>query len=262
MRNYSSSYIILFCAAVCIVCSFFVSASAVLLQKRQEQNEILDKRKNVLMAAGLVDPGERLTEGKVDELFTSIEPVVVDLESASETDIDPLTFDQQDEKKDPDSSKKAEPNPAQILRVPNHALVYKVKENEEIEMLVLPIEGKGLWSTLYGFLALDADGKTIRGITFYQHGETPGLGGEIDNRRWKELWPGRKAYDENGNPAITVIKGAAGNAENDPYRVDGLSGATITSRGVTHLLHFWLGENGFGPYIENFRESQKASRHG
>jgi Na+-transporting NADH:ubiquinone oxidoreductase subunit C len=120
-------------------------------------------------------------------------------------------------------------------------------------MLVLPIQGLGLWSTLYGFLAIDADGNTIRGITYYQHAETPGLGGEVDNPRWKSLWPGRKIYDD-GEPAIQVIKGAAGPPAQDPYRVDGLSGATLTSNGVTFMLEFWLGPNGFGPYLDRLRE--------
>ncbi len=125
-------------------------------------------------------------------------------------------------------------------------------------MLVLPVEGYGLWSTLYGFLALDADTKTIRGLTYYQHLETPGLGGEVDNPSWKALWPGRVAFDETGAPVISVIKGRAGSPQDDPYRVDGLSGATITSRGVTNMLQFWLGEAGFGPYLERFRESQAS----
>jgi Na+-transporting NADH:ubiquinone oxidoreductase subunit C len=123
-----------------------------------------------------------------------------------------------------------------------------------LDMLVLPIEGKGLWSTMYGFLALDKDLKTVRGLTFYQHGETPGLGGEIDNPRWKALWPDRVAYDEAGEPVIEVIRGRAGTPDEDPHRIDGLSGATITARGVMHTVNFWLGDDGFGPYLETLRQ--------
>jgi len=121
-------------------------------------------------------------------------------------------------------------------------------------MVVLPVEGKGLWSTLYGFLALDKDVNTIKGLTFYQHGETPGLGGEVDNPKWKALWPGRKAFGDDGQPKIAVIKGQAGPVAEDPYQVDGLSGATITARGVSHLVQFWLGTHGFGPYLKQFKE--------
>ena len=114
-------------------------------------------------------------------------------------------------------------------------------------MIVLPIKGYGLWSTLYGFLALDKDAVTVRGITYYQHGETPGLGGEVDNPTWKAKWPGRKAYDESWAPALRVIKGQAGPPSSSPHQVDGLSGATITSRGVNDMINFWLGESGFAP---------------
>ena len=114
--------------------------------------------------------------------------------------------------------------------------------------MILPVEGLGLWSTLYGFLAVDADLETIRGLTFYEHAETPGLGGEVDNPRWKSLWPGRRTTVD-GEPRIEVIRGRAGPPGEDPYRVDGLSGAAITGRGVTNLLRFWLSDEGFRPYL-------------
>ena len=139
------------------------------------------------------------------------------------------------------------------MRLPNQALVFDVVQDGERKALILPIEGYGLWGTLYGYLALAPDTRTIVGITFYSHKETPGLGGEVDNPRWKALWPGRMAFNEGGVLSISVKKGAAGSAAEDPYNVDGLSGATITSRGVTNLLRFWLGESGFGPYLAKYR---------
>ena len=126
-------------------------------------------------------------------------------------------------------------------------------EGEEIRMLILPIEGKGLWSTMYGFIALAPDTTTIKGLTFYEHGETPGLGGEVDNPSWKALWKGRQAYDGEWNPEIEVIKGAAGPPEEDPFRVDGLSGATLTCRGVSSTVQFWLSDDGFKPFLINNR---------
>ena len=151
-------------------------------------------------------------------------------------------------------------NPAGIQRVPNQALVYRLVDNGELGLLVLPIEGKGLWSTLYGFIALDADLDTIRGITFYEHKETPGLGGEVDNPRWKALWRDRRAFGEGGErvPRIEVIRGQAGPPAEDPYRVDGLSGATMTSRGVGRLVRFWLGEEGFAPYLDTLRKGNRS----
>jgi Na+-transporting NADH:ubiquinone oxidoreductase subunit C len=158
---------------------------------------------------------------------------------------------------DAELGRPAPPNQAGVQRLAKYAVVYHVLDaDQKVEMVVIPIKGYGLWSTLYGYLALDKDGNTVHGITYYQHGETPGLGGEVDNPRWKSLWPGRKAYDESGNEALTVIKGQAGPASSDPYRVDGLSGATLTSRGVSHMLELWLGPNGFKPYLEKFRQQQ------
>ncbi|MGB6994669.1 MAG: NADH:ubiquinone reductase (Na(+)-transporting) subunit C [Thermoanaerobaculia bacterium] len=153
-------------------------------------------------------------------------------------------------------------NPALVKRLPAHALVYEVQSKEgELEMLILPVEGYGLWSTLYGFIALDADLDTVRGITFYEHKETPGLGGEVDNPGWKARWDGRKVYGQDGLPRIEVIKGQAGPADEDPYRVDGLSGATLTSRGVTNLVQFWMSESGFGPLLDRLgsREERRAA---
>lgn len=118
------------------------------------------------------------------------------------------------------------------------------------EAIVLEVEGQGLWSTMYGYLALESDTTTIRGLSFYQHGETPGLGGEIDNPRWLARWVGRRVFDDGGAIRIAVVKGAAPPATKAPFEVDGISGATITSRGVTDMLQFWLGPSGYGPYLE------------
>ncbi len=256
--QHKTSYIIFFATAICIVCAIVVSSSAVALKERQDANALLDKQQNVLLAAGLAEPGEKPPAEVVAERFKSIQAVVVDLQSGDlAEDVDAQTFDQQKMKKDPQHSRMAPANSAGISRLPNRALVYqKFDTDGKLELLILPIEGKGLWSTLYGFLAIDSDLNTIRGITFYEHKETPGLGGEVDNPKWKALWPGRKAYGEDGTPQIKVIKGRAGNPESDPYRVDGLSGATLTARGVSHLVRFWLGENGFGPYIEKLRRQE------
>lgn len=259
--RHSVGYTLAFATAICVVCGLLVSTSAVSLADRQKANVALDKRRNVLMAAGLISPDEQLTRDQINERFDAVKPLPIDLATAEPAEgIDPVTFDQQKEMANPSTSRAAPENRAQVRRLPNHSIVYQVMgDGGNVRMLVFPIEGKGLWSTLYGFLALDADTQTIRGLTFYQHGETPGLGGEVDNPRWKALWPGRKAYDENGKPVIAVIKGSAGSPADDPHHVDGLSGATITSRGVTNLVQFWLGEHGFGPYIEKFRAARPVS---
>lgn len=253
--RHSALYTMLFSGAVCVVCAVLVSSSAVALKERQQSNAALDKQRSVLLAAGLARPDEGLGRAEVEQRFERVRPVVVKLSSGAGTAIDPATFDQAKAAQDPATSRPAPPNRASVRRVPEHALVYEIKPQAGGEaMAVLPIEGYGLWGTLYGFLAVGADGDTIRGITYYQHKETPGLGGEVDNPQWKALWPGRRIYADAGAPAIRVVKGAAGPATAAPHEVDGLTGATITSNGVTAMLEFWLGEAGFQNYLRRFRE--------
>ena len=253
--QYSVTYTVLFAAAVCLVCSLLVAITAVTLKDRQIENALIDKQKKVLVVAGLIPTGKAPSDEEIKNLFASnLEPRLVDLNSGVYSDVvDPAAYDQRKASRNPETSREAPPNPAKVRRIPNYGLVYLIKPDDKVEGIVIPVEGMGLWSTLYGYLALDPDGRTIQGLTFYKHAETPGLGGEVDNPRWKALWPGRLASDENGTPKIAVAKGRAGSVSEDPYHVDGLSGATITSNGVTNLMHFWLGENGFGPYLNNQR---------
>ena len=249
--QHSTSYIVLLAAAICAICSVFVSGAAVLLEERQQANVALDRQKKVLVVADLMREGEDISREEVDERFQeNIVAEVVDLASGAVLEgEDANSFDQRKAAKDPDTSREAPPNGAKVRRVPNHGVVYRVVQDGKLRTLIVPISGQGLWSTLYGYIALGSDIRTVVGITFYEHGETPGLGGEVDNPRWKALWKGRKAYDDAGRPVLNVNKGAAGPADTDPYNVDGLSGATITSRGVGYLVRFWLGDEGFGPYL-------------
>jgi Na+-transporting NADH:ubiquinone oxidoreductase subunit C len=134
-----------------------------------------------------------------------------------------------------------------------------IKKGEHTDQVVLPIYGKGLWSTLYGFLALDANANTVRGITFYEHAETPGLGGEVENPGWKAQWNGKNVFDDQGEVALEVIKGAVpGNSPQADHQIDGLSGATITGRGVSNLVRYWLGADGFGPYLDKLRAKHSS----
>ena len=252
---HSTSYIVLFAAAVCAICSVFVSGAAVLLADRQAANVALDRQKKVLIVAGLMSEDEDVSREDVEKRFAeNIVARVVDLASGVVFEgADPRSFDQRKVAKDPATSREAPPNGAKVRRVPNQGLVYRVVQDGELRSVIVPISGQGLWSTLYGYIALESDLRTVAGITFYEHLETPGLGGEIENPRWTALWKGRKVYDDAGRPVINVKKGVAGPPDEDPYNVDGLSGATITSRGVGYLVRFWLGDDGFGPYLKSMR---------
>lgn len=252
----SIGYNLRFAAGVCLVCAVFVSGSAVALRERQLANERLEKQRNVLEVAGLAAAAEELSPEEVARRSASIRPVVIDLGSGEESsEVDPADFDQRAASVDLATSSAAPPNDAGVPRVPHHALVYERRDADgTLDLVVLPINGLGLWSTLYGFIALDADLETVRGLTFYEHKETPGLGGEVDNPRWKSRWHGRRAF-EGDEVRIEVIKGQAGQVDEDPYRIDGLAGATITSRGVSRLVRFWLGEHGFRPYLARLRRA-------
>jgi Na+-transporting NADH:ubiquinone oxidoreductase subunit C len=253
--QHSTGYIVGFAITICLVCALLVAGSAVGLKDRQDANILLDRQKKVLTVAGLMKDGESLEREEISAIFdSSIQQKVIKLKTGEILpEIDSASFDQQAEAGNPETSIRAPENAAKVRRLPNNALVFDVLEQGELKALILPIEGYGLWGTLYGYIALAPDARTIVGITFYKHKETPGLGGEVDNPRWKARWPGRLAFDDRWNPAIGVKKGVAGSVEEDPYQVDGLSGATITSRGVTSLVRFWLGDDGFGPYLTSYR---------
>ncbi len=258
MSRNSVGYVIGFAIAVCLVCSLLVSGAAVALKDRQAANALADKQKKVLVVAGILDEGDKVSNEEANELFAAnIQSRAVDLRTGTYADegaIDLGSYDQRKASKDASLSEEAPENDAKVQRVPHYAVVYQVMgEADQVDQVILPIQGAGLWSTLYGFIAIEADGDTIGGITFYEHGETPGLGGEVDNPRWKALWPGRKLRNRQGDLAIQVIKGAAAPASNAPNKVDGLSGATLTSNGVTNALHFWLGPDAFGPYLSTLK---------
>lgn len=238
---------------LCVICSVVVSAAAVLLKPQQEANKLLDKRTNILAAAGLLDPNK-----SVDESFEQITTKVVDLETGKYTDVvDPQTYDARKAAKDPQLSEALprDKDIASIKRQANYQTVYLVEKEGKIEKVILPVHGYGLWSTLYGFLALEGDLNTVVGLGFYSHAETPGLGGEVDNPIWKAQWPGKKVYDEGSTaPVLGLVKGKVDpSSPNAEHQIDGLAGATLTSNGVTRLIEFWMGENGYAPFLANLK---------
>lgn len=250
-------------AILCIVCSILVSVAAVTLRPLQDANKEEFRKKNVLIAADIYDEDK-----PIEEQFSRIETRLIDLSTGklvSESEVNPETYDQREAASTPALSVKIpeDEDIAHIKRREKYSFVYLVKDGDKIEQIVLPVYGKGLWSTMYGFLALDADGTTVRGITFYSHAETPGLGGEIDNPDWQAIWPGKKVYGEEGDIAIRVIKGQVDpDTAEAEHKIDGLSGATITSNGVTNLVRYWLSEDAFGPFLKQFRERKKGDSNG
>lgn len=244
---------------LCLGCSVLVSTAAVGLKPMQEANRLLDRNKNILGAAGLLAPGQSRAE--IDRLFAEFQVRLVNLETGRyATDdelkaagIDPRSYDQRKAARDPALSVSMKgDDPAGILRKARYATVYVLPGEQGVRQMVLPIHGAGLWGTLYGFLVLEGDLSTVKGLSFYEHKETPGLGAKVDEPDWKALWPGKQAYNEQGQVALRVVKGP-GSREGE---IDGLSGATLTTRGVDNLIQFWLGERGFAPFLKNLKAGE------
>ncbi|MEM9055016.1 MAG: Na(+)-translocating NADH-quinone reductase subunit C [Pseudomonadota bacterium] len=233
---------------LCLVASIAVSAVAVSLRPLQNANQLQNKQQNILEVAGLYQPGQNIAEA-----FQAFEPKVLDIEAGVFTDAyDPVTFDDRAAADDPNLSTALSEDPASIGRRTNFVTVYVLRDEAgEIDKVVLPIHGYGLWSTLYGFIAIEENGNDIFGLQFYEHGETPGLGAEVDNPRWKALWRGKQLRDENGDLRITVSKTPPDSGAN--YHVDGLSGATLTSNGVDSMVKFWVGEAGYQTFLDNLK---------
>lgn len=244
---------------VCLVCSVFVAGAAVALRPIQTENRLLDKQRSILAIAGLGDAS--MSSAQVKQMFDEkIEARLVDLETGMYSDAyDPITFDPLASSKDPALSKAlpGKEDIASIKRRERYSTVYVVEHDGQLDTLIIPVRGYGLWSTLHGFIAVKGDLNTVAGFGFYEHGETPGLGGEIDNPNWRKLWLDKHLFDSNDKVAIRVIKGNVDQSSpTADYQVDGLAGATLTSNGVTHLVQYWLGENGFGSFIEHLRAGE------
>ncbi len=249
MANESVSRTFGVAAGVCVVCAVIVAVASVSLKGVQERNKALDKNVNILRAAGLVRPGEKVSSGKVEELFANAKRVVVDLATGEiDEDADP---DAVEADKNNVVALAKEDDVASIKTIPQKTVVYLFNdENGRLKTAVLPIVGSGLWSIMRGYLALDGDLTTVAHIVFYDHGETPGLGGEISNPLWTAKWEGKRALDDDGKPIVKVIKGTAAPESSD---VDGISGATLTGDGVTKTVSFWLGDKGFGPFLKKYK---------
>ncbi|HDP93778.1 MAG TPA: Na(+)-translocating NADH-quinone reductase subunit C [Candidatus Aminicenantes bacterium] len=257
MASDSKSRILLVTLAVCSVCAVLVSVAAVGLKPRQEVNQRMEKLRNILDAGGLLNGGVDVAEmynRRIEAEFIRLVDGAPMPEKSVPRGVTPETFDFRRLATGAETGRSlgSEDDLAGLRRIPEFMPIYLVRDAAgKVLKVILPVAGKGLWSTMFGFLALDSDLRTIRGFTFYDHGETPGLGGEIDNPRWQEKWQGKLAFAADGQVMIEVLRGRVEPGDPlAPYRVDGISGATKTTQGVQGLVRFWLGENGYGPFLD------------
>jgi Na+-transporting NADH:ubiquinone oxidoreductase subunit C len=233
--------------AVALAGSVLVAGSAVLLRPLQLANKEAERPAHIAeIVQMLPDPGDIQVEARVVDLATG------DYVSS----IDPVLYDQRQAAKDPDRSVEipGEDDIAGLGRRARFAAVYLVRQAGEMRLVVLPVRGRGYGSMLYGYLGLFDDMNTVAGLTFYEHAETPGLGALIDDPEWKNQWHGKVIWD---GPVLMLGVGTGRIEPGSPeakYQVDGLTGATWTAQGVTNLLHYWLGEHGYGPYLEKLKQ--------
>ena len=244
---------------VCLVCAVFVSAANVMLKPTHAVNRELDQKENILRAAGYLAPGADIgADGRtIPEIFKDFIVRAVDLNTGKFIDdFEQRGYDAVRMSKDPANSRvlTEEEDTVTIRRRENIGLVYIKQGEQGLEKLVIPVRGYGLWGTLFGYLAIDKDLATVSGLGFYDHKETPGLGGEVDNPVWKEKWPGVKLFGADGKPSVRLVK-TRSPAESPAatHEVDALSGATFTNRGVQNLVNFWTGELGYGPLLKQLK---------
>lgn len=257
-QNNSNLRVFAFAAGVCLVCSLVVSAAAVSLRGIQEKNALNEKRINILVAAGLANAEESLSAKAINEKFEHIVPVVVDLKTGKLVyKKDPAGYDMYAAANKPGQGHALKNDPAGIKRIANDGSAYLLMKDGAIERVILPVQGYGLWSTMYGFASLELDGQyKITGIAFYKHGETPGLGARITDPTWQAQWDGVLPF-KNNSPDIQVVKTGA---QKQKGQVDAISGATLTSRGVQNLMNFWLGKQGYNAFLQHIKDGDITAK--
>jgi Na+-transporting NADH:ubiquinone oxidoreductase subunit C len=236
---------------LCLVCSVIVSSIVVTLRPQQAINAELDMKKNILMSAGMLKDGD-----DINAVFATLETAIFDMETGQMvSDIDAKVYDQVQATKMPEYMVTI-PTDKDVARLgvrSKYAKAYVQRtEAGVIDTLILGHWGKGLWSTMYGFIALGSDLNTIKGFAYFAHGETPGLGGEVGNPKWKAQWIGKKLFNEDGEVIFKVAK-AQGVGES---QVDGLSGATITAVGVSTSIKYWFGSHGYAKIIATLKAGE------
>lgn len=260
MSNESNKKTLIVATVLSVVCSIALAAAVTLLKPIQDVNKELDKQRKILAAAGVLEEGKG-SKAEVSAAFNQFERYIVTLDDGSFRKID-LTenFDMRKNSKDPARSiaLSGSEDLAKIRRRANEADVYVLRDDQgKVKELVLPISGYGLWSTLYGYLVVKSDGNTVVGITFTDHAETPGLGGEVDNPKWKALWKDKTIYDAESVSRLGLKKGGVDNSKPEAvHQVDALSGATLTSNGVSNLVKFWTGPQGYQKFLTKVRAGE------
>ena len=242
---------------VALVCSILVSLSAVGLRPIQQRNQLIERSRNIVVLSGLVEPGAALSSDDISSAVEQMDIRVLNIDTGQFDDsIDPSGFDPRAARNDPDLSVaiSAEADLAGIGRRSRYEVVYLAYEGDALKRVIFPIFGEGMWSTLYGYVALENDLSTIAAATFYEQAETAGLGDRITEPAWLAKWAGVRLYGNDGGYRFRIAPGPVDPASAAAaHEVDGISGATVTGNAVSRLVRYWFGPDGYGPFIDNLR---------
>lgn len=242
---------------VALVCSVLVSASTVGLRPIQERNALIERSRNIVALSGLVEPGQSLSGEEVLAALQQMDARVINIDTGEFDDaIDPDEFQPRAAVLDPElgTAIPADLDLAQLGRRSRFEIVYLAYDRGEIARVILPIVGQGMWSTLYGYIALESDLSTIAAATFYEQAETAGIGDRIADPDWLAGWEGRALYAADGSYRFRIAPGPV-----DPgsaaaaHEVDGISGASVTATAVSRLVRYWFGPHGYAPFLESLR---------
>jgi Na+-transporting NADH:ubiquinone oxidoreductase subunit C len=233
MKQFSNRYIFIFSTIMVVVVAILLSLAATLLQPAQEKNLEIEKKKSMLESIRIPATRDNTVELYKKYITKSI---VLNYKGDTVPGVDAFTVVLRNEQK----------KPLEEQYLP----LFKATSADGTNVIIIPVEGKGLWGPIWGYIALESDMNTIYGVTFDHKGETPGLGAEINTPKFESMFPGKKLFDNGNFVSIQVIKGGA--KPNDIHGVDAISGGTITSKGLQKMLFDCI--NKYNDYLNKNRK--------
>lgn len=257
MNGESIGKTLLVAAGVALGCSLMVSTTVSILRPMQSAYATIERSRVILETAGLATRQEAVSDRQIINRFLDLDALMVQLGTGEfARDLDPLNYDQRAAANDPAMSVSIpeDRDIAKLGRRARFAPVYLITRDNRIDRIVLPVSGQGMWSKIYGYICLAGDFNTVAGISFYEHGETPGIGDRIQDPEWSAQWNGKKVYDASGTLAIQVVKSDA--AIMSAYQVDVISGASVTTQSVGNIVRYWLGDDAFGPLLARLAKNE------
>lgn len=233
MNKQSNTYTIIYTCVLVVVMGTALAFTAMSLNDKQQENADADKMRQILASVHIT-----ASEGEIKSTFDKF--IVKQLEINSNGEVvgnDAFSIDVAKESKEKDYTKR---------RLP----IYVCQLAKGETKYILPIYGAGLWGPIWGYVAINSDGSTIYGAYFAHQGETPGLGAEIDKPKFSDQFKDKSLIKENQFKVISVVKKGQKPLNGEDY-VDGISGGTITSKGVSNMLNDCL--TPYKSFLENLK---------